>query len=479
MGLPANGLDALDRPVNDPRALEASREAFAQHHHYLCQTLRRLGARPEDIEDLAQDAFVVMCRRWQDYEPHRPLRAWLAGIAFNVAQKHVARQWREAPAGEVEMVDDTPLPDERLHAARARRLVLAALDSMAPRDRAVLVLHQIDELPMQEVAAALQVPLFTAYTRLRRARLRFAEVVAALQARSPGTSPAPLSARALLALERGGLPRVPPPPGRKWVALVVAGGLAAGLCAALALLPRGPAHRTVARPAVMGSLPASVSPHGLMGYWGFEDGRGSAVARDRSGAGHDCLLRDLDAQLTWMDGALGGGIRLQDGWLECPQAPATLRPDSELSVLAWVKVPETKTLVALVTRQLDQDKRDHFFFGLRDGYLKVRSSLWTKDVNGPQPVSSRRWTHVAFTQSADGTTRLYQDGALVGEAQDNRWKREAQLYTPIAIGAGINGPAGRVLRQHLQGAVDEVAIYSRALGPEEVARVAGTPHRRD
>jgi hypothetical protein len=83
--------------------------------------------------------------------------------------------------------------------------VLRALEAMRPRDRAILSMCEIDELPVGDVARLLSIPRFTAYTRLRRARQRFAEVVTALQTRSPATGL--LSPAALLAIERQ-----PPPP---------------------------------------------------------------------------------------------------------------------------------------------------------------------------------------------------------------------------------------------------------------------------
>ena len=182
--------------------IRADVQAFSDNFDYLCRLLRRLGVKAEDVEDLAQEVFVVMCRRWGEYQPDRSLRSWLAGIAFNTAQKHFARVWRERPTEVIELTDLGPQPDEQLQSERARWLVLQALGNLSVRDRAVLSLRELDDLSMHEVAGVLQVPLFTAYTRLRRARLRFAAVVARLERTRPGQRAAPLTAAAALALER-------------------------------------------------------------------------------------------------------------------------------------------------------------------------------------------------------------------------------------------------------------------------------------
>ena len=164
---------------------EANARAFSEHSDYVARMLRRYGVLGTDLEDLTQDVFLVACRRWSDYRTDEPLRPWLAGIAFNLARKHRARAWREVPAGEVEPEDQGPPPDEGLEQRRSRRLVLRALAKLRPGDRAILTLTELDGLSMREVAASLGVPLFTAYTRLRRARLRFAAVVAQLQNEAP------------------------------------------------------------------------------------------------------------------------------------------------------------------------------------------------------------------------------------------------------------------------------------------------------
>jgi RNA polymerase sigma-70 factor (ECF subfamily) len=482
----------------DPGLPREASEAFAEHYEHLSRSLRRLGVRPDDEEDLAQDVFLIMCRRWAAYDRSRPLRAWLAGIAFNVVQKHRARHWREAPATDLEIMDDTPQADERLHAARASRTVLSALESMPPNDRAVLVLHQIEELPMPEVAALLRVPVFTAYTRLRRARIRFTKRVEDLQTEwfAGKTSAAPLSADALIDLERQHLPAVPDARDRaRQVIRSVAAGTGSpttkgrrpfrpalaviGLAAALGLVvlwvvaERSPSAGWAATAAAPGA-PATLDP-ALSSYWAFEDDPGSLVTRDRTPAHRDCLLRDFDPVRGWIPGVVGTGLQLQRSWLECPQEPSTVRADTELSVLAWVKLAEGRGLMAFVTRQLDQDQRDYFFFGARDRKLKLRSSLWPADLNADLPIPSDRWILIAFTHSREGITRLFQDGRLVVEKRNNNWTEQASLATPIAIGVGINGPQAGVLRQHLTGGIDEVAVYSRALRPEEIAALARAP----
>jgi len=159
-------------------------EAYQREFDYLVRTLRRLGVNPEDLEDLAHEVFLVLRRTWSEYDPERALKPYLFGIAFRVAASHRRKYWREVPFASVEGQDRAPYPDEVLAANQARALVLAALERIPLKRRAVLIMHDLDEVPVQDVAATLSIPLFTAYSRLRKARRELETAVTSLQKRS-------------------------------------------------------------------------------------------------------------------------------------------------------------------------------------------------------------------------------------------------------------------------------------------------------
>lgn len=159
--------------------------AFSRELDYICRTLRRLGVCRSDIEDLAHDVFLILHRNWSKFDPSRPLRAYLFGISFRVASSNRRRTWRETSFAVVDTHDSAPVPDEALDAKRARALVLSALAHIPLPRRAVLAMHDLDEIPMRDVARELSIPLFTAYSRLRKARREFQSAVLRLQHERP------------------------------------------------------------------------------------------------------------------------------------------------------------------------------------------------------------------------------------------------------------------------------------------------------
>ncbi|MBX3186279.1 MAG: sigma-70 family RNA polymerase sigma factor [Labilithrix sp.] len=157
----------------------AFRAIFDEHFRWVWGSLRRLGVRESDAEDLAHEVFLAVHRRLADYDPSRPMRPWLFGFAFRIAARHrrSAPQRREMIGVEETIVDQNPRPDEAASISEARSLLMRALDELDLERRAVLVLHEWDGEPIPAVARALEIPLNTAYSRLRLAREDLALVV--------------------------------------------------------------------------------------------------------------------------------------------------------------------------------------------------------------------------------------------------------------------------------------------------------------
>lgn len=143
---------------------------YRQELSYLIGSLRRLGVSNSDIDDVLHEVFIVMMRRWEDYDRARPPRPWLFGIAFRVASGHRRRNGRELLRDCPDAEDSSAQPDETLAVTQQRRLLLQALAKIPLERRAVLILHDVDEVTMREIAEQLSIPLFTAYSRLRKAR---------------------------------------------------------------------------------------------------------------------------------------------------------------------------------------------------------------------------------------------------------------------------------------------------------------------
>ena len=123
-----------------------------------------------DATDAAQETFVAAWRQIRGLREADRLDAWLQRIAVNASRMTMRsrgrRRVREIPSSEVEVaasrVAESTTPDAHLLDAALRRL---------PVDqRAILVLHHLEGQSLDEIAAALEIPVGTAKSRLFTAR---------------------------------------------------------------------------------------------------------------------------------------------------------------------------------------------------------------------------------------------------------------------------------------------------------------------
>ena len=153
-------------PVPVPRAADAGhfRQVFSAEFAYVWATLRRLGVKDRDLEDVAQEVFLQIYNNLHVYDARRPIRPWLFAFAFRAASdyRRLARHRVEVIGQEADVSAPGPLAEEALSTIDEAKLVSDALESIDLDRRAILLAYEVDELPMKEVATALGIALNTA-----------------------------------------------------------------------------------------------------------------------------------------------------------------------------------------------------------------------------------------------------------------------------------------------------------------------------
>jgi RNA polymerase sigma-70 factor, ECF subfamily len=160
---------------------------FETEFSYVWSSLRRLGIPERDLEDVTHDTFMIVYKHFGSYDVSRPIKPWLFAFTCRVAADYrkLGRNAREAVTGEVpDAAGSGPLPDATLASKQAAALVQEAIQKIAEDRRPVFILAELDEVPMPEIAATLEIPLNTAYSRLRLAREEFRAAVTRLQGRA-------------------------------------------------------------------------------------------------------------------------------------------------------------------------------------------------------------------------------------------------------------------------------------------------------
>lgn len=151
------------------------RDIFEQHSDYVLRTLRFLGVDRSDLEDVSHDIFLHVYRHFGSYDPTRPFRPWLYAFIYRTARdfRKLMRHRETATDNFAHHEDASPHPDVLVQRQQLQQLALRALDVLEPDERAVFVATTLDELTAPEISVALQIPLNTVYSRLRRAKSKF------------------------------------------------------------------------------------------------------------------------------------------------------------------------------------------------------------------------------------------------------------------------------------------------------------------
>lgn len=169
-------MEAATELANAPAEEAFFRRMFDEHYDRVCRNLRRLGVRDREVEDSVHEVFITVHRILHEYDRTRPFAPWLFGITLRVAS-----HYRQRPRYQREILDERAF-DERPPVdpvdLEARWSVMRALDTLSDDKRAVLVMHDLEEYTMPEIADVLGIPLNTAYSRLRLARADLRRVLA-------------------------------------------------------------------------------------------------------------------------------------------------------------------------------------------------------------------------------------------------------------------------------------------------------------
>ena len=159
-------------PEADPNAEVAA--LYARTWPRLIGVLVSIGGSRADAEEVAQDAYVKLLGRWSSVRRYDDPEAWVRAVAVRTLISRLRRQLVAAKAsakllggtGEVREPDGEALD------------VAAALARITPAQRAVVVLHHVMDLPIEQIADELQLPPGTVKSRLARARLALAPLLA-------------------------------------------------------------------------------------------------------------------------------------------------------------------------------------------------------------------------------------------------------------------------------------------------------------
>jgi RNA polymerase sigma-70 factor (ECF subfamily) len=171
--------------VQDVHALEFE-GVYDRFFHDVERWLRAMGAPPAEVEDLAQEVFVVVSRKLGTFDG-RNLPGWLYRIASLTARRFRRRPWYKHLFSRRSEIDADTFawvgsgPAETVERREAQEELSRVLLRMTEKRRTAFILFELEGYSGEEIAAMLEVPVATVWTRLYHARQEFAALADALR----------------------------------------------------------------------------------------------------------------------------------------------------------------------------------------------------------------------------------------------------------------------------------------------------------
>ena len=148
-----------------------------RHERLVLVTALRLTGSMADAQDVAQEVFLKLYRHYRKIEP-AAVPAWLYRVTVNAAYDALRRRRPEEPVEEAGEVASTAAdPQQELTAAERRRVLALSLRQLPEKERAALVLRDLEGLTTEETAAILGSSAATVRSQVSKARVKVKDFV--------------------------------------------------------------------------------------------------------------------------------------------------------------------------------------------------------------------------------------------------------------------------------------------------------------
>jgi RNA polymerase sigma-70 factor (ECF subfamily) len=164
---------ALPLAASTPTAFE---DVYRAHFDFVWRVLCGMGVASSDLEDVAQEVFVIALKKLPEFDGRASLKTWLFEIALRVASNHRRSVRRKGQRTELDerIAESAPGPAELAESRRALLEVTRIFDALDDDLRLVLFLTEIEQMTAPEIAELTGMKINTVSSRLRRGRQAFA-----------------------------------------------------------------------------------------------------------------------------------------------------------------------------------------------------------------------------------------------------------------------------------------------------------------
>lgn len=154
---------------------EAFRALYRRYERRVRGLLYQMTNDPQGLDDLTQEVFVKVFRALGKFRAEASFSTWLFRIAVNCCQDARRRQQRRPRSVPLEELTLPSAQEDPLKRLNREQLVADALQTLKPEHRSVIILHDLQDRPQEEIGRILDLPVGTIKSRLFYARRQLRE----------------------------------------------------------------------------------------------------------------------------------------------------------------------------------------------------------------------------------------------------------------------------------------------------------------
>ena len=161
------------------------RDIIQENKGFIRSVIRRVtGSYNEDIE---QEVYIKTWRNMENYQEQGKFKQWLGMLTANVCRDYFRskiNREQSAEIGDEEVLNNIPdnfSQEKFVDAKQRQKIILKAVDELPSKMRKVVVLHEFEDMPLEQVAQKLGLPLGTVKSRLFNAKKILSQKLAHLK----------------------------------------------------------------------------------------------------------------------------------------------------------------------------------------------------------------------------------------------------------------------------------------------------------